>query len=373
MPTADDVDTVAFGTRRMRRARPTNDGGTVETPSAHRAMPPPVPASAGAIAAGLVNASRRSLREEVIRHLQVVPTLPLPGGGATLARWRALAGMAAQDVCLAKVLEAHHDALAILSEIGPGDDQAPEGLLAVWAAEPPDARLIYTPTSGQGGTLSGTKAWCSGADLVDEALVTAHSDQGRVLVCVALSQTGVSGVDDSWKAVGMARVNSGRVSFSGARATPVGPPEAYLDRPGFWHGGAGIAACWYGAATAIAETLRTDPRVQKDAFAQVHLGAIDIALQSCRAMLRQLAATIDAEPAQPHVLGVIRARSLVERSCTRVIDRVGRALGPAPLCADADHAQRCADLAVFIRQSHGERDWAAIGKGVSAEPDPWQL
>ncbi len=354
MPTIDDADTV--------------DLRTVAVPASA------VPAPAVALAAPVTNAMpNRCLREQVSRQLQAVPMLPLPGGGATLERWRGLAKMAAQDVCLAKVLEAHHDALAILSEIIGGEFEPPAGALAVWAAEPPDARVTYAPTSGNCGTLSGTKAWCSGADLVDEALVTAHSGQGRVLVRVLLSQPGVSGVDDSWRAVGMSRVNSGRVTFCGARATQVGPPEAYLERPGFWHGGAGISACWYGAATAIAETLRADPRVEGDPLAQVHLGAIDIALRSCRATLRQLAATIDADPLEPHVLDVIRARSLVERACTQVIDRVGRALGPGPLCADADHALRCADLAVFIRQSHGDRDWAAIGRGVSGERDPWTL
>ncbi len=349
MPTTDDADTFACETHA-------------------------VPGSAAALAGPIADAVwPRSLREEVSRHLQAVPGLPLPGGGATLERWRALAEIAAQDVCLAKVLEAHHDALAILSEIEPRGIESRRGVLAVWAAEPTNARVTYAPTAGNCGTLSGTKAWCSGADLVDEALVTAHSDQGRVLVRVALSQPGVSDVDDSWKAVGMSRVNSGRVTFCAARATLLGRPEAYLERPGFWHGGAGIAACWYGAATAIAETLRADPRVKDDPLTQLHLGAIDIALQSCRATLRQLAATIDAYPLQPHALHVTRARSLVERACTQVIDRVGRALGPAPLCADAQHALRCADLAVFIRQSHGDRDWAAIGRGVSGERDPWTL
>ena len=46
------------------------------------------------------------------------PSLPRPGSGDTLLRWQALAHIAARDLCLAKVLEAHYDAQAILEELG---------------------------------------------------------------------------------------------------------------------------------------------------------------------------------------------------------------------------------------------------------------
>ena len=36
----------------------------------------------------------------------------------------------------------------------------------------------------------------------------------------------------------------------------MGADGAYLDRPGFWHGGAGIAACWHGGAVALAQFAR---------------------------------------------------------------------------------------------------------------------
>ncbi|HVR52992.1 MAG TPA: hypothetical protein VMS38_24930 [Pseudorhodoferax sp.] len=64
--------------------------------------------------------------------------LPLPGSGRTLARWQALASVAARDVPLAKLWEGHTDAHAILAEL-----QAPgaPGAWATWCAEPPEARL----------------------------------------------------------------------------------------------------------------------------------------------------------------------------------------------------------------------------------------
>ena len=44
----------------------------------------------------------------------------------------------------------------------------------------------------------------------------------------------------------------------------------------------------------------------------------------------------------------------------------GHALGPAPLAFDEEHARRVADLTLYIRQHHGDRDLAALGHAVSA-------
>lgn len=323
-------------------------------------------------------AALAALSREIAAQL---PGLPLPGAGDTLARWRCLARIAAHDVCLVKILEAHYDALAILHEL---DGQPPSAgtLLAVWAAEPPDAvaRLdIATPGGAahddapHGATLHGRKAWCSGADVVDAALVTVHRGDARALVLLSMDARGVSQPADAWPAVGMARVVSGALHFDAVAVQPIGAAGAYLARPGFWHGGAGIAACWYGATCAIADTLRVHPRVQRDPHAAAHLGAIDIGIGAVQALLRQTAALIDADPAQPHIDAVTRVRSATERLASDVIDRVGRALGAGPLCTDAAHAQRCADLSVFIRQSHAEQDWAALGKAAAGNDLGWTL
>jgi uncharacterized protein (UPF0264 family) len=64
-------------------------------------------------------------------------------------------------------------------------------------------------------------------------------------------------------------------------------------------------------------------------------------------------------------------RSTVERAATEVVDRVGRALGPAPLAHDGRHAGLVADLAVYVRQEHAERDLEALGRDVAATRPPW--
>ena len=103
--------------------------------------------------------------------------LPLPAAGQTLRRWRRLAEVAAEDLALVKLYESHADALAILAELDAGPP--PTGSRwAVWAAEPPQARLAVA-ADGDRLRLTGRKAWCSGAPLVSHALVTGWDADGR--------------------------------------------------------------------------------------------------------------------------------------------------------------------------------------------------
>ncbi|MET0332606.1 MAG: acyl-CoA dehydrogenase [Dyella sp.] len=308
-----------------------------------------------------------ALHDRALQVLASEPRLPLPGKGDTLQRWRRLAAVAASDLCLVKVLEAHHDALAILSELG-CSPEATHLLHAVWAAEPPDARLDYGD-----GFVTGTKAWCSGAPFVDIALITAHHGDALQLVRVDMRAAGITHDTRCWNAIGMGRVTSGRIHFDRVGAEPLGGPGDYLTRPGFWHGGAGIAACWFGATTAIAEVLRTHPKALHDPYAVAHLGAIDVGVTAVAAQLREAASLIDAQPLQDHQVEVMRVRASAEALATDVLQRVGRALGPVPLCEDAAHARRCSDLEVFIRQSHAERDWASLGRAAAQRAATWTL
>lgn len=295
--------------------------------------------------------------------------LPLPGHGHTLQRWRALAEVAAHSLSLAKLYEGHTDALAILSELQA--DLATEGLRwAVWCAEPPGERVQATPTAphaaahaGMAVQLSGHKPWCSGARAVDRALVSGWlADGRRCLIAVTMDQPGIRRDDSHWQAVGMAASASADVHFDGATGVLVGEPGQYLSRPGFHHGGAGVAACWHGAAARIASHLQQAVGQDEDPHRQAHLGALDVALAGAAGLLRDAAARIDATPSDPCLLAVSRARLAVEAAAEEVLRRVPRAIGPGPLCKNRGLAQLMADLPVFIRQSHAERDQAALGR-----------
>jgi alkylation response protein AidB-like acyl-CoA dehydrogenase len=299
--------------------------------------------------------------------------LPLPGGGGTQQRWAALAALTADDVVVGRLAEAHADALAILAELGERPEQlVPGGSWGVWAAEPPGAVVTAERTDG-GWTLSGTKAWCSGAGLLTAALVTAHADDGRRMFAVDLRQAGVRPGSGSWQGAGMSRSRTEAISFDAVPATAVGGPRAYLDRPGFWHGAIGVAACWHGAAVGVARRLLAAGRERElGPHAAAHLGAVDAALAGSAAALAAAARAVDADPldgAGTARLRAMRVRSVVEAAATDVVDRVGRALGPGPLAQDGEHAQRVADLLVYLRQSHAEGDLETLGRDVAATAD----
>lgn len=306
-------------------------------------------------------------------------TLALPATGRTLERWQSLAAVAAHDLPLVKLFEGHTDALAILQELNAdlsSSDSATRRMWGTWCAEPPDARLeMVAGNNASEGTLHGTKAWCSGAHAATHAVVSCWDADGQPrLAAVALDQPGVAVTDDGWHAVGMASTKSVDVRFDGAIAMPVGGPGDYVGRPGFWQGGAGIAACWYGGAEGIAEMTRQRCGPKPDPHRLAHLGAIDVALAGASAVLRETADWIDAHPTESAQLHATRARLVCERAATEVVFHAGRALGAAPLCRDARFAQAMADLPVFIRQSHAERDLAALGGLLlGASEPPWTL
>ena len=318
--------------------------------------------------------------------------LPLPGAGETLKRWRTHAAVAAHDLSLVKLFEGHTDALAILAELG-GD--APDGSLwATWCAEPPDARVAFeahgsssrspatsasslSPTDAASPTLRlhGTKAWCSGAASVTHAVVSGWNAAGEPCVAaVSLQQPGVTVTEQGWHAVGMAGSASVDVRFDGAHATQLGQPGDYTRRTGFWHGGAGIAACWYGGAWGIARTVHERSGGSKAPHQLAHLGAIDVALAGAAAVLRESAEWIDTHRDADAQAVAMRARLVVEHAAEEVIHHAGRALGAGPLCRDARFARAMADLPVFLRQSHAERDLASLGAlALESKAASWML
>ncbi|EKT4459970.1 TPA: acyl-CoA dehydrogenase [Pseudomonas putida] len=300
--------------------------------------------------------------------------LPLPGHGRTLERWRALARVAGCDLGLAKLYEGHTDALAILAECGAAQ-HAHDGIWGMWAAEPPDARAHIVARHGERVQLQGRKAWCSGALQIDRALLTAWENDQPQLVAIELSHPSQRIQAEQWQAVGMASTASVTIEFDNSPGLAIGTPGQYLSRPGFWQGGAGIAACWYGAAEALAGYLREHcNKPRPDPHADAHLGAVDAALYGARAALRECAAWIDQHPQDDASFEVRRTRAQIEQAVEQVIQHVGRALGATPFCRSSHFARLSADLPVYLRQSHAERDLAELGQQVTSTPTgAWQL
>ena len=297
--------------------------------------------------------------------------LPMPGAGHTRQRWQQLAYVASQNLGLCKLYEGHTDALATLHELAAGYP-AQDSTWGLWAAEPPNARVQVHRVDGQ-IRLNGRKAWCSGAAVVSHGLLTAWNEQGAVqLVAVDMQQPGICVAEQGWEAVGMSATASVEVTFEHARATCIGQPGDYLQRPGFWQGAIGIAACWYGAANRLGNYLQQHCQQRAEPHALAHLGAVNAALFSARCVLAECARQVDASPKADTQLLARQARAHVEACAEKVIQHVGHALGAGPYCKNAHFAQLSADLPVYLRQSHAERDLEALGTLVASQPDEAQ-
>jgi alkylation response protein AidB-like acyl-CoA dehydrogenase len=297
--------------------------------------------------------------------------LPDPGSGSTAERWAAFAALAEEDLSLARLGEGHADAVSILHELG-GPEPPPGSRWGVWAAHPPGPSL-RAGQAADGWRLRGTKQYCSGARSCTHALVTAEAPDGMRLFAVTTES--LAPIPGTWPATGMAGSDTLDVGFAGIAADPLGPPGAYTGRPGFAHGGLGVAACWYGGARAIGRTLLAAAAARDvGQHALAHLGAVDIALRAAGKALNESADEIDADPGDLKGCGwtrTLRVRALVESVATEVMRRVGRALGAGPLCHDAEHSRRVADLTVYLRQHHAERDLADLGAIVAEGGTSW--
>ena len=316
-----------------------------------------------------VDEVRGSIPRTLALAAELGAAVPLPGSGRTAVAWQLLTTLAAADLTVARVVEPHLDALAILDQAGLARCTAKGGTWGVFAAEGPGVALQASPGPDGTWALTGTKPWCSLADHLDSAIVTAHVGDGlRRAFAVDLRADGVTPEPaDTWVSRGLPGVTSCSVNFDAARGTPVGDTDWYLTRDGFAWGGIGVAACWFGGALGIARTLlAASQRRTPDQIALLHLGRVDAALHETRTLLASAADAVDSGRAsgQDGALLAARVRATAFRCAELVLDAAAHGLGPAPLAFDEHHAARVADLHLYLRQHHAERDDAALGQRI---------
>ncbi|WP_010155792.1 acyl-CoA dehydrogenase family protein, partial [Leucobacter chromiiresistens] len=167
---------------------------------------------------------------DALAHAQrIAPGLRSPGRGHTQRLWEHLATLAAHDLGIARAVEPHLDACAILDQAGL---PLPDGAWGVFAAEggpdplratPHETRAAAAPPTATAPpaatapepewSITGEKLWCSLAAQLDGALVTAATDDGPRLFAVDLRDPGVRVRPDAWAARGLVEIPSGPVTF----------------------------------------------------------------------------------------------------------------------------------------------------------------
>ncbi len=292
--------------------------------------------------------------------LEALCTQPLPalGEGRTADRWLMMFGWARSgSVSVARLAEAHADAIAILAEAG--RSPVAGAIYGVWASGDPRHQLRLDAS----GTLTGTKPLCSGLGIVDRALVAAVGERGeQLLVDVEAAGATVTADVTGWSTPAMADTATGTVRYDRTQVhMVVGDDGWYLERPGFWNGAIGPAACWAGAAGGLGEYA--EGKAVLDQHQLVARGSLRAETALCRTLLRAAGDATDVDPTD-RVSAQRRAfevRHLIERSATRSVDAFSRAFGPRPFVADGRLAQRVSDLMLYVRQQHGDRDLAELG------------
>ena len=284
---------------------------------------------------------------------------PGPGRGDTAARHRRIFEAGREDLSLAKLAEAHWDAIAILREAG--REPVIGARYAVWASESP-GRELRLHGSSTGMMVSGTKDFCSGAGLVDRALMTAGG-QGSCMVEVDLHAKPESVDTDGsgWHVDAFRMTRTSALTFRDYPvADVIGEANWYVERPGFWQGACGPAAAWAGGAAGLVDFAMTSRR--DDAHTAAHLAAMQANVWATECFLQVAAEECDRSPQANAMSRAMQVRHLVEQACTDTLRRFARVMGPGPLAKNADVARRYAELDIFLRQCHAERDLEAMGR-----------
>lgn len=312
--------------------------------------------------------------------LELADSVPQPQQGRTLELWQILATLGAADLTAARIIEPHLDALTILIEAGAQELNVAGSTWGVFAAQGPGAPLTANAESN-GWVLNGEKPWCSMAESLSHALVTAQAGNTVQLFAVDLRHPGIAGTGHPWRALGLPSVPSSGLIFNDVPAVAVGGPGWYLQRPGFTWGGVGVAAVWHGAATSIARRLHQHCLSRKpDQIALWHLGTADQALWSAIVAFHAAATVADTgsgaavgRTGGPEIMAS-RLRATVVGAAETVLSLAAHGMGPEPLAFEGGHGQRVADLELYLRQDHAERSLAMHGAALLADTSagaPW--
>jgi alkylation response protein AidB-like acyl-CoA dehydrogenase len=290
----------------------------------------------------------------------------LPGKGNTAERHRRLFEIGREDLSLAKLAEAHWDAIAILAENG--REPASNTLYAVWASEIP-GQPAQLNREAKNLRVVGRKMFCSGLGIVDRALVTVSSPYPCLVEIDLKNNSNAIEINSSdWKTETFRLTNTGTITFHGAviSGSIIGEPSWYLDRPGFWRGAIGPAACWAGGAAGLLDAALESKR--GDVHTMAHLAAIDANVWATETYLAMAGREIDESYSDCNAAMVraLRVRHLIEQACTDTLRRFARAYGPHPLTMIGETVRRYHELDLYLRQSHAERDLESLGRTLLA-------
>jgi hypothetical protein len=298
-------------------------------------------------------AMRAAVRDLAVRHAEVW-TGPFP------AFADALAEVARVDLCLARLVEGHADALRILD---PAGARPRPGVYGVWASRSAGTG-VGARANGTGWHLDGELRFASGIDVVDRALLPGWVDADTHLL-FDVAADAVSADRDSWRTSAMDASRSFTVTASMPcqAGDVVGTENFYLRRPGFLVGGLGVAAVWAGGAQSVLEQVASGlRRFTPSAHQTRRLGVMEQAVWQARTAVDATARRLPDLDGERLARETTAARTCVVAACEQVVDEAQRIVGPGGMSGDARLARTLADLAIFVRQHHVDLAHEAAGR-----------
>ncbi len=278
----------------------------------------------------------------------------------------ALLGLGRTDIGLARLVEGHLDAVRILDQAGA--EVEPEALYGVWASRS-GATGVRAEVTGRTLILNGTLRFASGAGVIDRALVPVWVGDHHLLV--DLDTAGLPVNTSGWQTEAMTVSHTHTVSIHDhqvPRSTVRGATDFYLDRPGFFPGGVGVAAVWAGGISRVLDTVLTWLEDRRTPAIDLRLGRIAIQRALATSAVRQggrqldtvLTATEAPSPDELQHLGTL-VRAGVGAAVHAVLDDARTLAGPVGLAFDAPLTHAIADLDLYVRQQNTDGDAGYLG------------
>lgn len=279
----------------------------------------------------------------------------------------ALLGLGRTDIGLARLVEGHVDAVRIADQAG--TEIEPGALYGVWAsrsgatgvrAEAADSELI----------VNGTLRFASGAGVIDRALVPVWIDDDHHLL-VDLDTAGLPVDTSGWQTAAMTVSHTHTVAVHDhhlARRTVLGGPDFYLDRPGFFPGGIGVAAVWAGGISRVLDALLDWLGDRRTPAVDLRLGRIAVQRALATSAVREGGRQLDSVLAGPttpsrgelqHLSTLVRAG--VGAAVHAALDDARTLAGPVGLAFDAGLTHAIADLDLYVRQQNTDGDAGFLG------------
>ena len=303
----------------------------------------------------------------------VLPGKPLDFNGKNMASLlKLLKAVGKANLSVGRIFEGHINTLYLIHLYAEEAQReqyykavTEEGhLFGIWNTQ--DDNGINFHQNADSIEVKGAKTFCSGALLVDRALITGnfkneHLD-GWQIVILEMSKITDHQIDrESWRPIGMKASGSFRVDFSGYQLMAedlLGQPGIYLNQPYFNGGAIRFAAVQLGGAERICEEtikyLRDLDRTG-DSFQRVRISNMISALTAGQLMLAQAGTNYDEwlekdEQSAQLIAYANMTRSSIEDFCLQIMEESNRCVGARGLMEPSPLGLFFRDLSFYLRQ-----------------------